>query len=99
MIPSFDQRIGWHAWVAARPEKGRLAAERSQPWNPYRLKPGALKVGIYSFHGPDEDSDDASPVTVTVDILHEHNPRLIFERRVFGIDPDDLELVVAGEAN
>ena len=79
----------WNAWVAERPEKVRLVAERFQPWNLYRLKSSGHDVTIYSFDEPKGDE----PITLNVLVLHEYNPGLAFERRVFGIEPDDLELV------
>lgn len=81
--PTAEQEAGWAAWVAERPPAVRAVAERFDPWSLYRLKSSGHRVLIYSF-------DEADPVTLTVDVLARYN-QLAFERRVFGIPPDDLE--------
>jgi len=79
--PTQAQVEEWKAWVAERPEVVREIAERLEPWSLYRLKTTDQRVTLYSI------SEDG---TVTVDVTGQFN-RLLFERRVFGIDPDDLE--------
>jgi len=79
--PTQAQVEEWKAWVAERPEVVREIAERLEPWSLYRLKTTDQRVTLYSI------SEDG---TVTVDVTGQFNPSL-FERRVFGIDPDDLE--------
>jgi hypothetical protein len=83
--PTPDQQSGWNAWVAERPEKVRKVAERFDPWSLCRLKPNGERVSVLGF-GETEDGE----VTVKVNISGEYN-RVLFERQVFGIDPDDLE--------
>lgn len=81
--PSPEQYAGYLEWVASRPEHVRKVATRFEPWKLYRMKSTGQRVVVYSFA-------DADPVTLTVGVLAEFN-LLAMERRVFGIDPDDLE--------
>jgi hypothetical protein len=81
--PTADQEAGWKAWVAERPPEIRAVAERFDPWSLYRLKSTGQRCTLYSF-------SEGQPVTMTVDFTGEHN-LMVFDRRVFGIDPNDLE--------
>lgn len=83
--PTKEQAGAWKEWVSARPDVVRAVAERLDPWSLYRMKSTGNRVGnrvtLYSI------SEDG---TVTVDVTAEYN-FLSFERRVFGVLPDDLE--------
>lgn len=81
--PTPEEESEWADWVAARPEAVRVVAQRFEPWSLYRLKSSGNRVVIYSI----EESD---PVTLTVDVTGDFNAVAV-ERRVFGINPDDLE--------
>ena len=85
MEPTPEQLDGYRAWVASRPPNVRAVAERFEPWGLYRLKPTGPRVIVLSF-GEEEDGR----VTLTVHVSAEYNFTL-FERNVFGINPDDLE--------
>lgn len=83
--PTKKQEAGWKKWVASRPPNVRAVAERFEPWSLYRMKPTGQRVTIASF-GEAEDGT----VTLTVTVSGEFNFTL-FDRQVFGINPDDLE--------
>jgi hypothetical protein len=83
--PTPEQKTEWNAWVASRPACVRKVAKRFDPWSLYRMKSTGHRVTLYSF-GEAEDGN----VTLTIVVSAEFN-MLAFERRVFGIDPDDLE--------
>ncbi len=83
--PTSEQLEGWKSWVAERPEKVRVVAERFDPWTLYRLKTSGHRVTVGGF---DELQDGRGTVRVTVS--GEFN-FVSFERGVFGIDPNDLE--------
>ncbi len=71
----------WYEWVKTRPECIRVLCERFTPDRLYRLKSTGSRVTIYSYS---EDN------TLTVDITGDYNAHMM-DRRVFGINPDDLE--------
>lgn len=71
----------WKAWVRKLPKAARAAAERFDPWTLYRLKTTGDRVTVCSF------ADDA---TVTVIVSGRWN-LVLFDRQVFGIQPDELE--------
>jgi hypothetical protein len=79
--PTAKQQTEWKAWVASRPAAVRAIAERLDPWTLYRLKSTSQRVTLYSI------SENG---TITVDVLGRFNA-VIFERRVPGIDPNDLK--------
>jgi len=79
--PTKAEERDWKRWVAKRPAVVKAICERLDPWTLYRMKPTGDRVTLYSA------SEDG---TVTVNVLAEFNLTM-FERRVFGIDPDDLE--------
>jgi hypothetical protein len=83
--PTPGQRAAWDGWVASRPACVRRVAERFNPWSLYRLRTTGQKVMLLSF-----SEEEDGRVTLTVNVTSEFN-RVAFERRVFGIDPDDLE--------
>lgn len=69
------------AWVATRPPVIQELCKRLPPDRLYRLKSSNHRVTLYSY------SENG---TVTVNVTGQYNA-LTFERRVFGISPDDLE--------
>jgi len=79
--PTPEQEKEWAEWVASRPDKVRAVAERFPPWELYRMKSTGQRVTVASY------SEDG---TVSVNVSADFNVTL-FERNVFGIDPDDLE--------
>ena len=83
--PTSEQEAGWAAWVAERPDNVRAIAERFEPWSLYRMKSTGQRCTVYSF-GEQEDGK----VTLTVNVTGDFNV-VIFDRQVFGIDPEDLE--------
>lgn len=85
--PTDNDRAGWAEWVAQRPEKVRVVAEKFEPWKLYRLKSSSHRVTIVSF---DQPKDESQPVTLKVHVSGDFN-RVAFERTVFGILPEDLE--------
>lgn len=74
------------AWVESRPEVIRKMIARFPPDVVYLLKSSGHRVWIYSY------SEDE---TLTVSVLKRYNPRIVFERNVFGIKPEDLEPIGA----
>jgi len=83
--PTEEQQKNWAQWVAERPDNVRAVAERFLPWKLYRMRSTGHRVTVYSL-GEHPDGT----VTLTVNVTGEFN-LLSFERRVFGISPDDLE--------
>ena len=82
--PTADMLREWATWLAARPERVRLVAEKFDPWTLYRLASSGHRVFIVSF---DEAVD--GHVLLRVGVSGEFNA-LAFERTVFGIEPEDL---------
>jgi hypothetical protein len=85
MQPSPEQEREWKEWVAGRPEAVRAVAERFEPWTLYRMKSTGQRVFVMGFF----DADSAGKVLLSVGVTGEFN-LVAFERKVFGIDPDDL---------
>jgi hypothetical protein len=83
--PTPEQRNSWNAWVAERPEPIRVVAENFNPWTLYRLKTSDHKVKVYSFYQAEDGI-----VKLTVLVLGLYNA-VVFERKVFGILPEELE--------
>lgn len=83
--PTAEQVAGWKAWVASLPENVRIVADRFEPWSLYRMKSTGQRVTICSFQ-----EDQHGAVTLTVNVTADYN-LIVFERRVFGVHPDDLE--------
>ena len=71
----------WDKWVEGRPEIMQKMCRKLPPDRLYQMKSTGHKVMIYSF------SED---LTVTVVVSKIYNA-VAFERKVFGIDPNDLE--------
>ncbi len=87
-----EQRAAWAEWTASRPPVIQDLIARFPHDELYRLKSSGHRVTIYSY------SENG---TMTVDVSGEFN-FVAFERRVFGIMPDDLEpcdLPAPGEWN
>jgi len=82
MAKLFELSSEWQKWVDSRPELIKSMCSKWQPNILYRLKTTGQVVTLYSF------SEDG---TVTVDVTKIFNLPLLFERRVFGIDPNELE--------
>lgn len=79
--PTPEQMAAYAEWTASRPESVRKIAERLFPWALYRMKSTGQRVTLVSIF---EDG------TIKVEVSGRFNA-LVFERDVFGIDPDDLE--------
>lgn len=79
--PDAATEKAWREWVAERPTSVRLVAERFEPWSLYLMKSTGQRVTVRSFY---EDG------TISVNVTGQFNA-VMFDRYVFGIDPDDLE--------
>lgn len=81
-----EQKKGWYDWITSRPQEIQDMAEKYNLLGDelYRLKTTGQRVYLYSL------SEDG---TVTVVVLPEYNPErfMIAGKRVFGINPADLE--------
>lgn len=75
-----EKKAEWDKWLETRPKIIKDMAEKLPPNRLYKLKHD-VRVTLYSY------SEDG---TVTVNVTGEYN-RVFFNRRVFGIKPDDLE--------
>ena len=71
----------WDEWVTARPPVIQDLCKRFPPYNLYRLKNTDHKVTLASY---------AEDGTLMVNITGEYNA-VMFDRQVFGIEPNDLE--------
>ena len=81
---SEEQKQAWDEWVTSRPE---MIQEMCRKWPPnvlYRLDPPGQNVYVVSYN---ENG------TVMVNVTQEFNPDLVlvFNRTVFGVNPDDLK--------
>ena len=79
-IKEIDE-AAWNEWVATRPESVQKLCRQLPPNRLYRLKTSGHRVTLYSYC---EDG------TLTVEVSGEYNA-VMFDRRVFGIKPEDLE--------
>lgn len=79
-ISGLDE-TAWNEWVETRPPVVQDLCRRFPPDRLYRLKDSGHRVTLYSY------SEDG---TMTVNVTGEYNA-VIFSRRVFGINPDDME--------
>jgi len=73
-------------WFTSRPLEIQAVIRKWPGTRPWLLKTTNQIVTIYSY-------TEGTPITVTVDVLRLLNPCLLcllFSRRVFGIDPNDL---------
>jgi hypothetical protein len=89
MNPTPEQETAWLEWVATRPEAVRSVVRRFEPWSLYRLKTTGHRVIVRAV-GETEDDDGNVTIDLRVLISGEFN-LLVFDREVFGINPDDLE--------
>lgn len=80
LIAEVDQEA-LDEWLSTRPEIIRTLVARVPPFRLYLLKSSNHRVYPYAYG---EDG------TLTVIVSGEYNA-VIFDRQVFGIDPDDLE--------
>jgi hypothetical protein len=71
----------WRAWLDERPAAIKTMAQRHPPDRLYRMRSTGCRVTLHSY------SEDG---TVTVFVGGQFN-LVVFERRVFGVSPDDLE--------
>ena len=71
----------WNEWVESRPATVKAIAKRFDPWSLYWMRSTGQRVTLYSIN---ENG------TVSVNVLRMWN-FVVQERRVFGVDPDDLE--------
>ncbi len=83
--PAADVVEEWNKWVAERSPAVREVANRFEPWTLYRLRSTGHRVHVIGF---DENKDDT--VTLKVVVSGRFN-FVVFDRIVFGIDPDDAE--------
>jgi len=81
MTELFEITEEMNDWIKTRPENVQRMIELFPPNKLYRLKTTGNRVTIYSY-----SEDD----TLTVEVSGEYNA-VMFERRVFGIKPEDLE--------
>lgn len=80
--PTDEQERTYQEWLGSRPTHVRAVASKFRPWKLYRL--GKHRVTVYSF-GEKHDGT----ITLTVNVRAEYN-LVVFERSVFGVNPDDL---------
>lgn len=71
-------------WLKGRPPVIRRLVAKFPPYALYRLKESHHIVSLYAYW-----EDGTMSVLVTKDL----NPKIGFERRVFGIKPKDLERI------
>jgi hypothetical protein len=83
--PSPEQLNDWNSWVRSRPESVRSVATKLVTWRLYRIRQSGHRATLYSF----TEHDDGK-VTCTMVVSGKFN-LVAFERRVFDVDPDDLE--------
>ncbi len=69
-------------WLKDRPAIIQELAARIDPWSLYLLKTTGQRVTLVAY---------AEDGTVRVDVAACVNPGLLFERTVFGVNPDNLE--------
>jgi hypothetical protein len=79
--PTKKQQEGYAKFVRKLPKKVRKVAERFDIWTLYKLKGTGDRVTIAAF---------ANDGTLTVIVSGKFN-LLMAERKVFGIEPDELE--------
>ena len=76
-----EQEMQWMNWAYARPECIRDLALKFRPDTLYQMKSTGHRVTLFSI---------SENRTLTVSVSGKFN-FVAFERRVFGINPDDLE--------
>lgn len=81
-------------WFNSRPAAVQEAVRKRPGDKLYRMKSTGHKVFICSYDEPVTE-EQKGDITVTVAVTAKFNEGLGFERRVFGIQLDDLEEVPA----
>jgi hypothetical protein len=76
-------------WYKSLSEKVRERVDAYPPTKKYKMKATGRIVTLASY---DEDKNGDCN-TVTVDVSRDDNPRVLFERQVFGVRFDELELL------
>lgn len=84
-IPGRELGAEWDEWVASRPPAIQELCRRFPPDRLYLLKSSNHRVFLYSY---EEGADGTN--TLSVIVSGEYN-FVSFDRRVFGIKPEDLE--------
>lgn len=87
MEPTRAQKTAYRHWLASRRPAVRAILKRFDIWSLYRLKPTGQYVLL---RGVDEHEDGS--FTARVDVTSEWNSGLLFDRQVFGIALDELEV-------
>lgn len=82
--PSKADENAWKKWLDSRSATVRAVAERFDPWSLYKMK-SEHRCTIISF-GEEKDGG----ISLRVLITGQFN-RIMFDRQVFGVSPDDLE--------
>lgn len=77
-----ETRLEWEQWLAERPNSVKALATKLPPWFLYELTTTGQKVQIQAY---------AEDGTVRVLVLERWNGPMLFERSVFGIDPETLK--------
>ena len=83
--PTEESLAAWEVWLAERPEAVREVARRLPPYKLFKMKSAGLYVTIDSY-----DEELSGKVSLKVYVNHRFNDFLLFERCVFGVDPEDL---------
>ena len=89
-----EQEREWNEWLDERPPMIRAAAEKFPPWHLYKLTPTGQLARIMSYAEP--AAVDAK-VTVTIHAWYDWHPPGLPGLNVFGVDPEDLEIVETPE--
>jgi hypothetical protein len=87
------KKLQQSAWYKALSEKVRKRVDAYPPTKKYRMKTTGRIVTLVSY---DEDKNGDCN-SVTVDLSRDDNPRLLFEREVFGVEFDELEPINPSE--
>jgi hypothetical protein len=83
--PTPEQLELHRRWCESLPPEIRAVAERLSPWELYRIGDQPARVTVSSIY-----LDNDRRVKVTVCVSGQFN-RTLFERRVFGVSPDELQ--------
>jgi hypothetical protein len=83
------KKLQQSAWYKALSDKVREQVNAYPPTKKYKMKSTGRIVTLVSY---DEDKNGDCN-TVTVDVSRDDNPELLFEREVFGVEFDELELI------
>jgi len=79
-ISELNKKI-WEEWVESRPVEIQKLCRKFPPDRLYKIKNSNHKVTIISYN---------ESGSMNVDVSGEYN-LIVFERQVFGIEPDNLE--------